>query len=809
MQNGLRKKLYYIDALAGAGKTRAIVHEAHKWVLRGAKVLIVQPTKLLIDRTVADELRQLSPIPYRVIHGDTDTDVIAKIVRHLNQAGHSPELLFISQAAFFALPFFAKPERWIVILDEIPQIDDHDEFNLPDNPELLFPHIQVESVDGRYGLVNPNGDQGRAALAKMAKNERKDDVFKLVSGFAARVLSGHWSVSVLETQFANLTSGPRDLRKLQAFSLRQPSCLAGFARVIIAGACFKDTLLYRLWEAQGVEFKEWKVDLRYKTHERGDLLTIKYVTEEPWSKALRNRRTGRDSVQTVASYSRDAILAEIGNQPFLWMGNTDVADDFFGVPTATRLPNSPHGLNGFQGHHTTVVYSALNPTSPHFAFLADQGVDGEEVRTALYRQAVYQAAMRSSLRDPGDLTAKRVIVMDRATADWLAEKFPGSTVEALGGVPLAALRVKAGRPSKHASDGDRKAAHRRKKLLAALVEQEVINLDAITTEATGIPVFMDRFESEPFAHFDYESHDAFIADLRDLHSRTVDSKEAAGLLSPAFFDPGLSSDTSRGIANVRHLRGIWLDNDGGDLTRLDFVRLFPGLRMVVWNTYSSTSEKPRWRAFIPTTEAMTLEVHRMILRQILSDLNRQGYWSEEQLAKNSGIKRRRTHGFDLSKLNAASLFYLPCQAADPLGSFFEDHSGGGRSALEPVKWVRRAVRSGAADGGAEASDSPSRDGMPDVPVAEGDDRCLDAVLASRKAAAIAEWTMANQQRGQGHRAFYRLALRLRGAGLDLSEMRHVLEEEARWARSPADRRGEIAGIIRKFQGERTRRRRAV
>jgi hypothetical protein len=543
-------------------------------------------------------------------------------------------------------------------------------------------------------------------------------------------------------------------------------------------------------------------------HECGDRLTIKYVTEEPWSKALRNRRTGRNSVQTVASHAREAILAEIGDQPFLWMGNTDVADEFFGVPTATRLPNTPHGLNGFQGHHTTVIYSALNPPSPHFAFLADQGVDAEEVRTALYRQAVYQAAMRSSLRKPDDLTAKRVIVMDRATADWLAEKFPGATVDSLGPAPLAAVRGKAGRPPKHLSDYDRKAAYRRKKLLTTLVEQEVVNSDAITTDATGISVFMDRFEAEPFAHLEYEGHDAFIADLREFHSRPVPTKEAAGLLSPAFFDPDLSNETSRGIANVRHLRGIWLDNDGGDLTRQEFVRLFPGLRIVVWNTYSSTTAKPRWRAFIPTTEAMTLEVHRMILRQILSDLNGHGYRSEEQLAKNSGIKSRRTHGFDLSKLNAASLFYLPCQAADPSASFFEDHSADSRSALEPVKWVRRAVRNGVAYGGTGASDSQTRDEVPGVSVDCADGR-PDALQASKKAAAIAEWTTANQQRGQGHRAFFRLAFRLRNAGLSLPEMREVLVEEARWAQSPSDRRGEIAGIIRKFQGRQAALKRAA
>lgn len=232
------------------------------------------------------------------------------------------------------------------------------------------------------------------------------------------------------------------------------------------------------------------------------------------------------------------------------------------------------------------------------------------------------------------------------------------------------------------------------------------------------------------------------------------------------------------------------------------MRLFPSLRIVVWNTFSSTPEKPRWRAFIPTTEAMSLTVHQIILAQILSDLNRAGFWSAEQLAENAGIKHRRTHGFDLSKLNAASLFYLPAQAADPRGSFFEEHNNDRRRALDPVKWIKRAVQGGVA-AGQDAVESPSFTTSPDGPPGSLQSTQADSLSSTaseaQKASAIRDWTAANQQQGQGNRAFYRLALRLVRAGLPHSEIREVLHEEARWARSPAERRGEIARIIQKFQ----------
>ncbi len=789
MQTALQR-IHYIDALAGAGKTFAIVRRAHEMVERGAKVVIVQPSRLLINRTVEDELSKYPEIPHRVIHGETDPSVIAEIVRHLKECGDKPELLFITQAAFFQLPFFANRKRWTVILDEVPQIDDHDEFNLPDNHDLLFPHLRVEDVDGCYGLVMPNGDTGLTALARIAKNQGKDDVFKLLSGFAGRVTSEHWDVHVLNTQAANIETGPRDLRRLQAFSILRPSSLDGFGSVIIAGACFKDTLLYQLWDAQRVQFKAMKLPLRYTTHANGHLLTIKYVTEEPWSKALRDRSAGGGLMATIAVQVRASILAEAGAHPFLWMGNKDVPDDFFGSH-ATRLPNTPHGLNTFQDHHTTVVYSALNPSGSHFSFLGKRGIDSEAVRTALYRQATYQAVMRSSLRNPTDHTPKLVVVMDRATADWLAQKFPGAVVQALGGSPLASVLGKPGRPRVHASDYDRKAAHWRQKERELLIEQGTINGDDLMSGITRIPVFEDKFAAEAFAHLDYGNDDEFIANLRDLHSNAVPSKESAGLLSPAFFDPSLSQDTSRGLANIKHLRGIWLDNDGGDLTSDEFARLFPSLRVVISNTYSSTPEKPRWRAFIPTTEAMSLSVYRLILGQIFSDLNGAGFWSAEQLEKNKAIKRRQAHGFDMSKLNGASLFYLPAQAAHPFGSFFQDHAGPARKALEPVTWIKRAIRTSKVPPAA-ASGSTSKQPAK-VPQID-----QSGPQASRVEKAIAAWTSVNQQVGQGHAAFYRLALSLRSAGLDARETADTLYDQAIWARNPSERRDEIPRIVRKL-----------
>ena len=100
----------------------------------------------------------------------------------------------------------------------------------------------------------------------------------------------------------------------------------------------------------------------------------------------------------------------------------------------------------------------------------------------------------------------------------------------------------------------------------------------------GGTVYSSIYSAEPLDFFPRDDIEAFIDGLRWLHQFAYERKEANGLISPSIFDPSLSEDTSRGLANIRAIWGIWLDNDGGDLTHQEFARLFPRLRMVICNS---------------------------------------------------------------------------------------------------------------------------------------------------------------------------------------------------------------------------------
>lgn len=697
------------------------------------------------------------------------------------------------------------------------------------------------------------------SLSAIARNGNGDDVLSLFEGLAHRIMSKDWTVYAKLDQYERWAQGKKAGAALTTYSLMEPSLFSGFASATFASACMTETTFFRLFTAMDIVMEpvaeSLRADLRYTEHEHGDRITIFYAAEEAWSKRYRDRSVTDDAglSTTVLRRVKEAVVSLLGEEPFVWMGNKDLDDAFFGRGGAKRLPNTPHGLNSFQGYHNVVVLSALNPPPAHFHFMEGRGVSGEELRTGCYRTAVYQAVMRCSIRNPDDTTPKQVVVMDRDTAEWLAAMFPGAQVMPLPGMGVLPRKGKAGRRREHPDGAARTRAYRLDQERKLVAQLDLINGNSFALSAyprfmaqvrsemrefacDGIPsskgdivtqfaspsapttsgsVFLTKHDRVPLDHVDYEDDDVFIAGLRELHARVI-PKEEAGLFGPAHFDADKASETDRGLDNITHLRGIWLDNDGGDLSHAAFADLFPYLRIVVWNTASSTAEAPRWRAFIPTSCAMSLDVQALIFAQIVKVLNRAGFWGARQIAKKPSLKDARHHGFDESKFNGASLFYLPCQAKAPEDSFFIDYGAGDpkRGPLDARAWVEHCILDLRPEPEPEKPAPKPSPTKLSANVAEKRrvSASLQAVLdamaeqqaqsgvgrrAERIEKAVQEWRGAS--RGEGHGAFFRLGAALHRAGLAEHEIADKMYVEATFAYSSRERRAEIKGIIKSLR----------
>ncbi len=121
--------------------------------------------------------------------------------------------------------------------------------------------------------------------------------------------------------------------------------------------------------------------------------------------------------------------------------------------------------------------------------------------------------------------------------------------------------------------------------------------------------------------------DTFVQYLKTFHARTLQTKEENILISPSVFDPKQSTGDGkkRGYNNIVYVRNIWLDFENGDLHPDEFPKLLPNLKMVITSSFRHTTDKPRFRVVIPTTQPVPRDAYPILFDNIAAKLEDAGY----------------------------------------------------------------------------------------------------------------------------------------------------------------------------------------
>lgn len=318
--------IQYFDALAGAGKTHALANYADELARNGEKVLFVQPTMLLIDNTISGELQPLNPnYPIKAIHGNSERNVIAAILKHFRNQIVGGEIVFITHEAFMRLPPFEGKRSWTVLFDEVPQVDIYQHFNIADSHILLTNSLKEDSRGNGYARLTQSEEQTEISLNRIANNKRQDELLGILQPLARRTLSSDWQVYVRPEQYINLLKGEKDTVQLATHSLLLPSIFDYYQQVIIAGALFKESVLYNLWRKQ-----EWTSllpciqslhkSLRYQLHQNGSFITINYLANNAWSKSYRDKiliDSESGEAKSIRQYLSGFITNTMAGKPFV------------------------------------------------------------------------------------------------------------------------------------------------------------------------------------------------------------------------------------------------------------------------------------------------------------------------------------------------------------------------------------------------------------------------------------------------------------------------------------------------------------
>jgi hypothetical protein len=714
-------RVEYLDALAGAGKTRA----AARWAVQqaqeqDAKIIIAQPSIYLLQQTINDieEYRRRKNLSIRVtaIHGEDkkhgiagcSAHVVGDITAHIKNTGKGiGEILLMTHAAFQLIPYFERKREWIVLWDEVLDPISDITLNINESFSRMLPFDDWFDVDDSeypdcYLLTAK--DAAVVALQRIAMNRYQDELQAVLQEFVIAVLSPHHRVYVMKDALHNFRNGFKQTdefyRKLPAYSVQQASFFEGYQRFIVMSALFTSSTWYLLY--QQLNTVSWLPvkgmgDMRYSKHQHGNI-KFEYLTDkrEIPSKNLFGKMM--DGGSTVLAYCEQQLASYI-QQPFVFQANKD-SNLFTNVPQAQPLPYSSHGLNNFMDKHCYVDLAAYNSQSQFYQFCERFGLD--EVIT--YNRTVhlaYQGLMRTAIRNPDDASEVLVILPTKKMCEDVAVYFPNSDKSICQCPALnfdsvivnASNRANAGRKigavgrsNLWRSDAEGKRA---RKALQASMTKQLSHIGALLSrnvDDTGVvlaPTFIDP-KTTPFTFtcfantyrsvaekYEVCDWDWFVNDLKKCHRDVVAGKKENVLICPATFDISKCEDTNYGTANVESAWCMFIDYDAGDAAPEMWNVVFPDIAKIVYSTYSSTHQCWRYRVVFHTDRAMSAEEYAVLSNHIASEFQKRF----PNMTTIDAQGKAKDCGIDMSKLTACSLFYVPCQAQAGGKSFFDEHIG--------------------------------------------------------------------------------------------------------------------------------------
>lgn len=439
----------YCSACPGAGKTYALCQRVIHGVGKGRRYLIVQYTIDLIDQTTA-LLRSLDPgINIFVFHKDAvDEGVKQALASHLRNPHSEGHVVITTWKSFTEMEDFQNRQRWRLIIDEVPDVLRVSDLSAPNEHSIVTDYLAINAINAKYAKLSASSV---SELRQIYDNWNNDEIWKVFEDFISLILSRFYLTYTITQGYQKLLRKRGASRKLTSFSILQPSIFDDFQSVLILGARFEETLLYRVWSKLGVLFRQdrsLKKLLKYTEHSNGHLVTFYYGCGINWSKAISQSKDNTIVEDMLAEGKR---LFE--GKPYLYVANNNCqkSKPLKRDGMAHQLPGYAHGRNDFQAYSNVLVVAAYNHMSCTTSFIEDTyGVSKVDQRIALMCHQIYQSINRCSIRNELSNEPVKIVLPEQFVADWCCDVFPGSKRESLNISTLFQTR-RLGRKPKHKS----------------------------------------------------------------------------------------------------------------------------------------------------------------------------------------------------------------------------------------------------------------------------------------------------------------------------------------------------------------------
>lgn len=647
-------KIYTINGVCGSGKTQAMIKYVSRHYPAGNRFIIAQPTINLCKETAGffnDRDINVQLITSEDQPGSTHKAYKAAVSSSIKSDKGC--VIITTHRTFLDADIHSETRKQFnVFFDEVPQVDSTISLNLKHSHDsFLNKHFDVTPREDNDELCDIRIKVGHATTIdehRLAGKHRKD----LLYSDPALI---QFMESMLDPNRANYLNKQkwfqRDSQKYQLImhSILQPYAFSGWNTCRVMGANIEDSMMHLIWPTYGVTFKpDLNLDFQLKT-DHNDLqnrrISIHYFCGRDWSKSARDAG-GAVALDTLNKAVNDLF----GHEPSLFVANNDVED--FALHNSTRISNICHGINEHRDKHNIMFVSALNDIPAHYGFLSRwQGIDATALKKAKGMEIMYQAIMRTSLRDKDSTTEVKMVVPDINAANFLADMLPNVKIYAMDEICDAWGKPHAtrGRPKKAQTKSNAKCTRDSRDRKKACKQAYLDMLTKITTQfpdSARIPVTWQESvfaTKHNLADGMTDSWDMVRDLMQSASTLRYANKNDNSLINFVRFKP---DSATKGKEDIDYVHGIQLDFDGGALAWIDASQLFSDFKHLTYNSFNNGKNGDvKFRIMIPFDTPVPGEQAEQLWDVCNARIESAGYY----VGRDAKKSRLPNSGLDMSK----------------------------------------------------------------------------------------------------------------------------------------------------------------
>ena len=699
MRKNIRPKsmeIQFIDAIAGSGKTEAAIKHMIQMEQYGEKYILIQPTKLLIEKTAERIVSSGYRGSLKTIVSQDGAETVTKQIHDFLSYPENDGILIVTFDGWSRI-HRRDSHDWNLIVDECPTIFKTTNLKAKSVASQLVDHLEVTPLYERSYYVVKVKEGSREALDDLLKRAKSDEAIDLLLAPTQHVLS-RMRTYVSKSHWDRYIQGQVDA--LTFYHVTTSSMFKRFKSATIMSANFQDNILFHVWKSQGVRLihrfgfgGETLPSIHPK--EVGESLDIYYLCDE-WS----SKKKKEHQLIYQAEFKR-AVKEIFGNEQFIYTINSSDSKLLLEEHSNARfVAPKAHGLNEYRTINNATIYGHFNLSCDQVAFLSNMyGISKEFIWDLWNQDIYYQFSCRISLREiasqPSFVSRKKLVFMDKAMALYIQKKFPSSRVHRFPSSLIDSIPVKKiGRKligTKPLSGSERSKKSRDKKLeihdgrKLDILQGNQLEKEAGIRDETSLRKnksndnhieervwsisSMGHIKSTEITTINVSGMNHVVELLSIFSERKIASKAANKLFNLTRFIEEDGVPRGRKLTDVECSYAILQDMDSEEnCCPYEYANLFSGTEMLIYSSFSSKTDRKRWRVVIPLSRPVTEPEYNRIAK----DMHR--------------ISASKGFPFDF-KVRANDFMYLPCHGLCDEALMVEHFEGGSRRPLNVHRWL--------------------------------------------------------------------------------------------------------------------------